>query len=162
MNTIQSKKPARQFQVPVIWMLTGLLSWYLSGYLFSYLFSPSLIGVVRKINVMVQSIFLRNIVNILFLRTPEFTLCFIFAVLLSFFTQSTKLRLLLFIIGAMAVSLYVQAESLIIYMRRYSEMPSWSVTWEFLGLMSILLIMPLLSFLGSQVGNYLKLRRTRL
>lgn len=103
---------------------------------------------------------MKHIANMLYAKVADFTLCFIFAVLLSFFTKSTKLRLLLFIIGAIAISLYVQVESLIDYMGIYSELPSWALTTEFHGFISILLIIPLLSYAGSKVGNYLKIKRT--
>lgn len=157
---LRDNKPAIKFIVPLLWMITGFLSWCLSIYLFSYILSPILIDVVRKTNAITHSTLMNNIINMLFTRVSDFTLCFIFAILLSFFTKSTKLRLLLFISGAIAISLYVQIESLINYIGIYSELPSWVVTTEFQGFISILLIIPLLSYAGSKVGNYLKLRRT--
>lgn len=150
-----------KFLVSLLWMTTGFISWYLSIYLFSYILSPILIDVVRKMNAMNQSIFMKNIVNMLFTKGADFVLCFIFAICLSFFTKSTKVRLLLFIIGAIAISLYVQVNGLINYMSIYSEWPSWAVISEFQGFVSILLIIPSVSFAGSKVGNFLKIRRTR-
>lgn len=147
--------------VPLLWMITGFISWYLSIYLFSYILSPLLIDVMRKTNAMTQSIFMKNIANMLFTKVADFTLCFIFAVLLSFFTKSTKLRLLLFILGAISLSLYVQVVSLSNYMSMYSELPSWAIASEFQGFISIVLIIPLLSFAGSKIGDCLRLRRSR-
>ena len=157
---VRNDKSAMKFTAPLLWLITGLISWYLSIYLFSYLLSPILIDVVRKTNAITQSIFIRNIANMFFTKGADFALCFIFSILLSFFTKSTKLRLLLFILGSIAISLYLQVESLINYMGTYQKLPSWAVTVEFQGIVSILLIIPLLSYAGSKVGNQLKLRRT--
>jgi hypothetical protein len=155
----QNNKFSMKLLVPLLWMLTGFLSWYLSIYLFSYILSPVLINVVRKTNAITESIFMKNMANMLFTKVADFTLCFIIAALLSFFTQSTNLRLSLFIIGAIAITLVVQVANLINYIRIYSELPSWAVTSELQGFISIVLIIPLLSFVGSKIGNYLKSRR---
>lgn len=156
---LQENKPAMKYIVPLLWMMTGFISWYLSIYLFSYLLSPALIDVVRKANAVTQSIFMKDIANLLYTKVADFTLCFIFAMLISFFTKSTKLRLLLFILGAIAISGYIQVERLINYMGAYSELPSWAIRREFQGFIAIFLIIPLLSYAGSQIGNYLRSRR---
>ena len=103
---LQDNGPAMKLLVPLLWMMTGFVSWYLSIYLFSYILSPILIDVVRKINAINQSIVMKIIANMIFAKAADFTLGFTLALFLSFFTGSTKIRLLLFISGATAISLY--------------------------------------------------------
>ena len=78
---------------------------------------------------------------------------------LSYFTQSTKLRLVLFFLGAIAISLYAQIKGLIGYMGIYSELPSWAIASEMQGFISLLLIIPLCSIAGSKVGTWIKMKR---
>ena len=157
---LNNSRTDRQWLIPFMWLSIGFVSGYLSKYLFSYVLSPVLIKAVRATNANTQSDLLTNIINMCFANMADFTLCFIFAMVLSFFTKSTKLRLLLFVFGAIAINLYVQIEGLIGYMGTYSELPSWAVASEMQGLVSLLLIIPLCSFAGSKVGSWIKMKRS--
>lgn len=152
-------RPERKLLIPCIWMSTGFLAWYLSIYLFSYILSPMLITTVRETNTITQSALIKEFTNMLFANIADFTLCFVCAILLSFFTRYTILRLSLFIIGAIAFSVYTQVEGLISYMEIYSKLPAWATPLVLQELISSLLIIPLLAFAGSKIGNYLKMRR---
>ncbi len=149
----------RKGLIPSMWLSIGFVSGYLSKYLFSYVLSPVLIKAVRATNANTQSDLLTNIINMCFANMADFTLGFIFAMVLSFFTKSTKLRLLLFVFGAIAINLYVQVEGLIGYMGFYAEFPSWAITSSMQGFVSLLLIIPFCSFAGSQVGTWIKMKR---
>ena len=157
---LNNSRTDRQWLIPFMWMGIGLVSGYLSNYLFSYVLSPLLIKAVRATNANTQSDILKNIVNMFFANMADFMLCFLFAMVLSYFTKSTNLRLLLFVFGAIAISLYAQIEGLIGYMGTYSELPSWAVASEMQGLISLLLIIPLCSFAGSKVGTWIKMKRS--
>ena len=91
----------------------------------------------------------------------NFTLCFIFTTVLSYYTKSTKPRLLLFVFGAIAIGLYAHIEGLTGYMGAYSELPAWAVASEMQGLISLLLIMPLCSIAGSKAGTWMKMKKKR-
>jgi hypothetical protein len=145
--------------IQLMWISIGFVSWYLSKFLFSYVLSPMLIDAARAANANSQSAFLMAVVNMLYANVAGFALCFIFAALLSYFTQSTKLRLLLFVVGAIAVNLYVRVEGLAGYMRMYPELPSWAITSKMQGLISLLLITPLCSFAGSKIGTWIKMKK---
>jgi len=152
----------RQWFIPFMWMGIGLVSGYLSNYLFSYVLSPLLIEAVRATNANTRSVILQNMVNMVFTNMADFMLCFLFAMLLSYFTKFTVLRVLLFVFGAIAISLYARIEGLIGYMGTYSELPAWAVASEMEGLISLVLIIPLCSIAGSQVGTWIKMKRKRL
>jgi len=156
---LNNSRTDRKLLIPIIWMGIGLVSGYLSNYLFSYILSPMLIKAVRETNANTQSDLLTNIINMCFANMADFALCFIFAMVLSFVTKSTKLRLLLFVFGAIAINLYVQVEGLIGYMGFYAEFPSWAITSSMQGFVSLLLIIPLCSFAGSKVGTWIKMNR---
>ena len=149
----------RKWCIPFVWLSAGFMSWFLSKFLFSYILSPILIKAVRETNADTQSVLLMNIVNMLFANMADFTLGFIFAMVLSFFTKSTKLRLLLFVFGAIAINLYFQVEGLIGYMGFYAEFPSWAITSSMQGFVSLLLIIPLCSIAGSKVGTWIQMKR---
>lgn len=157
---LNNSRTDRQWLIPFMWLSIGFVSGYLSKYLFSYVLSPVLIKAIRATNANTQSDLLTNIINMCFANMADFTLCFIFAMVLSFFTKSTKLRLLLFVFGAIAINLYVQIEGLIGYMGFYAEFPSWAITSSMQGLVSLLLIIPLCSFAGSKVGTWIKMKKS--
>lgn len=157
---LNNSRTDRQWLIPFMWLGIGFVSGYLSKYLFSYVLSPVLIKAIRATNANTQSDLLTNIINMCFANMADFTLCFIFAMVLSFFTKSTKLRLLLFVFGAIAINLYVQIEGLIGYMGFYAEFPSWAITSSMQGLVSLLLIIPLCSFAGSKVGTWIKMKKS--
>ncbi|MBR9984501.1 MAG: hypothetical protein KFF68_01200 [Desulfosarcina sp.] len=159
---LNNSRTDRQWLIPFMWMGIGLVSGYLSNYLFLYIWSPLLIETVRATNAITQSVIVKNIVNMVFANMADFMLCFLFAMVLSFFTKSTKLRLLLFVLGAIAINLYVQVERLIGYMGFYAEFPSWAITSPMQGLVSLLLIIPLCSIAGSKVGTWIKMKRKTL
>ena len=146
--------------IPTLWMAIGFVSWYISIYLFSYVLSPILIDAVRKTNAIAQSALIKNSVNLLFTKAPDFMLCFLFAIALSYFTQYTKLRLSLFIFGMVAISLYMRVEGLMAYMGAYSELPSWVITYEIEGFVALLVMIPLISIAGCRLGNHVKMRKT--
>lgn len=150
----------RKGLIPFMWLSIGFVSGYLSKYLFSYVLSPVLIKAVRATNANTQSDLLTNIINMCFANLADFTLCFLFATLLSYFSKITFLRGLLFVFGAIAISLYTQMVGLIGYMGTYSELPSWAVASEMQGLISLLLIIPLCSIAGSKVGIWIKMKRS--
>ena len=153
---LNNSRTGRQWFIPLMWLSIGFVSGYLSKYLFSYVLSPVLIKVVRATNANTQSDLLTKIINMCFANMADFMLCFLFAMVLSFFTKSTKLRLLLFVFGAITINLYVQIEGLIGYMGFYAEFPSWAIASSMQGLVSLLLIIPLCSFAGSKVGTWIK------
>lgn len=142
-----------------MWISVGVLSGYLSKYLFSYILSPALIKAVRATNAHTQSDILMDIVSMLFVDMADFLLCFIFAIGLSYFTESTKPRLLLFVFGAIAINLYAQIERLIGYMEIYSELPAWTITPKLSAFVSLLLIIPLCSIAGNKLGAWIKMKR---
>ncbi len=156
---LNNSRTDRQWLIPFMWMGIGLVSGYLSKYLFSYILSPLLIETVRATNANTQSVILKNIVNMVFANMADFMLCFLFATLLSYFSKITVLRGLLFVFGAIAISLYTQIVGLIGYMGTYSELPAWAVASEMRGLISLFLIIPLCSIAGSKVGTWIKMKR---
>ncbi len=149
----------RNWFIPFVWLSAGFVSGFLSKFLFSYILSPILIEAVRATNANTQSVFLMNIVNMLFANMAAFMLCFIFTMLLSYFTKFTSLRWLSFVFGAIAISLYAQIEGLIGYMGIYSGLPSWAIASEMQGLISLLVILPLCSIAGSKVGTWINMKR---
>ncbi|WP_372681888.1 hypothetical protein [Desulfosarcina sp.] len=156
---LSNSRTDRQWLIPFMWMGMGLVSGYLSNYLFSYILSPLLIETVRATNANTQFVILNNIVNMIFANMADFMLCFLFAMVLGYFSKITVLRGLLYVFGAIVVSLYTQMVGLIGYMGTYSELPAWAVASEMQGLISLLLIMPLCSIAGSKVGAWIKMKR---
>ena len=156
---LNNSRTDRKLLIPFMWMGIGLVSGYLSNYLFSYVLSPLLIEAVRATNANTRSVILQNMVNMVFTNMADFMLCFLFAMVLSYFSKITFLRGLLFVFGAISISLYAQIEGLIGYMGTYSELPSWAVASEMQGLISLLLIIPLCSIAGSKVGTWIKMKR---
>jgi hypothetical protein len=142
-----------------MWLSVGFVCGYLSKFLFSYILSPLLIEAARAANANIESSIFLNIANVFYANMAAFTLCFIFAIVLSYYTASTKPRLLLFVFGSIAVSLYAQIEGLIGYMGIYSELPSWAIASEMQGFISLLLIIPLFSIAGIKVGTWIKMKR---
>ena len=157
---LNNSRTDRQWLIPLMWLSIGFVSGYLSKFLFSYVLSPVLIKAVRATNANTQSDLLTKIINMCFANMADFMLCFLFAMVLSFFTKSTKLRLLLFVFGAIAINLYVQIEGLIGYMGFYAEFPSWAITSSMQGLVSLLLIIPFCSLAGSKAGTWIKMKRS--
>ena len=149
----------RKLLIPFIWLGIGLVCGYLSNYLFSYILSPLLIEAVRATNANTQPAILKSITNMVFANMADFMLCFLFTTLLSYFSKITVLRGLLFVSGAIAISLYTQIVGLIGYMGIYSKLPAWAVAPEMQRLISLLLIIPLCSIAGSKVGNWIKMKR---
>jgi len=158
---LNNSRTDRKLLIPFMWMGIGLVSGYFSNYLFSYILSPILIEAVRATNANTRSVILKNMVNMVFANMADFMLCFLFAMLLSYFTKFTILRVSLFVFGAIAISLYAQIERLIDYMGIYSELPAWAVASEMQGLISLVLIIPLCSIAGSQAGTWIKIKRKR-
>jgi len=161
-NTIIHTKQSQDKKkglIPFMWLGVGFVAGYSSKFLFSYILSPLLIETVRATNANTQSVLLMNMVNMAFANMANFMLCFLFAMLLSYFNKFTILRVLLFILGAITISLYAKIEGLIGYMGIYSELPTWAVASEMQGLISLLLIIPLCSFAGSKVGTWIKMKR---
>ena len=156
---LNNSRVDRKWFIPFMWLSAGFVSWFLSKFLFSYILSPMLIEAVRATNANTQSVFLMNIISMLFANMAAFALCFLFAMLLSAFTKSTKPRLLLFVVGTIAISLYAQIEGLIGYMGIYSELPSWAISSAMQGFISLLLIIPLCSIAGSKLGAWIKMKR---
>lgn len=142
--------------VPLIWMGTGFLSWFLSKYLLSYFLSPLFIERLRTINTVIQSLLIKTVANMIFVNMADFVSCFLFSVILSYFTNFTKYRFSMFIFGAVAVSLYLRVEGLLNQIPIYSEMPSWALTSYIQGFISLLLIIPFLSFMGCKIGRFLR------
>ena len=156
---LNNSRTDRQWLIPFMWLSIGFVSGYLSKYLFSYVLSPVLIKAVRATNANTQSDLLTNIINMCFANMADFTLRFLFATLLSYFSKITVLRGLLFVFGAIAISLYTQIVGLIGYMGTYSELPAWAVASEMRGFISLFLIIPLSSIAGSTVGTWIKMKR---
>ena len=156
---LNDSRTDRKFSIPFIWLGVGFISGYLSTFVFSYILSPLLIEAARATNANTQSAILINIVNMLFANMADFVLCFIFATVLSYFTESTGPRLLLFVSGAIAISLYAQIEGLIGYIGIYSELPAWAITSQIHGFISLLLIIPLCSIAGSKLGTWITSKR---
>jgi len=140
-------------------MGSGVLSWYLSIYLFTYILSPSFITLIREVNAIPVSSFIKNVANMFFVYVSDFLLCFLSALALSLWTKSTKSRLASFILGAIVVRLFTQADVVASQIRHYSEIPAWAVTSLVQGLIPPVLIVPLFSILGSKVGRSVKMRK---
>jgi len=140
-------------------MGTGILSWCLSTYLFTYILSPVFIKLIREINAIPAAFFFKNVANMFFVYISDFFLCFVFALALSLWTESTKTRLALFILGAIAVRIYAQVDVVISQIRHYSEVPAWAVTSIAQGLIPPILIVPIFSILGSKVGRSIRIKK---
>ena len=151
-------KPKSEILIPFLWMGAGFLSWYTSKYVFSYFMSPLFIEQLRTINTGTQSLIIKNMANMIFVNVGDFLLCFLFSILLSYFTNFTKYRFSMFIFGAIAIGLYLRVESLINQMQIYSEPPFWAMTSYVQGFISLLLIIPLISLLGCKIGQYLNVK----
>lgn len=147
-----------KIMIPFIWLVTGVLSWRLSIYLFSYVLSPLLIQFVRNMNAITHSIYAKYTANMVFTNLSDIILGFIFALILSFFTKSSKSRLALFVLGVAGFRLYIKVADLIHYMGMYPEFPSSAITSFILGFISILILIPGFAIAGSKVGTYLKMR----
>ena len=154
------KMKIEKLLISLAWLASGFVSWLFSTYLFTYILSPILIDIVRETNAITQSVLMKTIANMLFTKSSDFTVCFLFAMALGFFTKYTKLRLSLFVFGMVGISLYIQVEGFMDYIAAYSELPSWVITFETQGLVALLLIIPIISVVGSRLGNYMKMRRT--
>jgi len=155
------KGSIKKMSVPLLWLSTGFLSWCLTIYLFHFLISPLFIESIRIVNAGDQSLFVKNVANMLFAHMAAYLLCFLFSFVLGLYTETTRFRLALFVIGAIGVSLYLQGDSVMAYWRQYSEIPSWAATSVLQGLASSLLIVPLLSWAGSKAGALLSTRRQK-
>ena len=145
----------RKMFIPAIWLCTGFLASYVSAYFFSYFLSPVFIRLLRDLNATSQSVIIKSMANIIFAYAADFLVCFIFASILSYFTKYTKVRLSLFVLGAIAISMYIRVEGLIYHMGIYSGRPSWAVSSYIHGFISLLLIVPFVSYIGSYLGSYL-------
>jgi hypothetical protein len=156
---LNNSRVDKKWFIPFIWLSAGFVSWFLSKFLFSYILSPLLIETVRAANANTRSVILQNMVNMGFANMADFTLCFSFGMLLSYFSKFNMLRVLLFASGAVAISLYARIEALIGYMGMYSQLPPWAVASEMQGFISLLLIVPLCSIAGGKVGTWLNLKK---
>lgn len=151
-------KQKKQILISAIWLCAGYLASHVSVYLFSYLLSPVFIKMLRRINATAQSSLIKSIANIIYAHAADFLICFLFASILSYFTKFTKIRLSFFVFGAIAISMYIRVEGLIYHMGIYSEFPSWAVSSYVHGFISMLVIVPRVSYIGSNLGNYLSNR----
>jgi hypothetical protein len=154
-----NRRPKSEILIPLIWMSTGFLSWYLSTYFFSNFLSMLLIDRLRTINTLTQSLFIKNLANMIYANLADFVLCFLFSMLLSYFTKFTKYRISMFIFGAIAISLYVRIEKLFNQIKIYSEVPSWAMTSYLQGSISLLIIVPILSLMGCKTGQFLRIKK---
>jgi hypothetical protein len=146
----------RKLLTTFIWLSAGVLTWFISIVLYAYVLSPLLIRFVRGINTITSSIVVINIVNFLFTNIAVFILSFIFAFILSAFTQSTKLRLALYILGVIAVRFYVKVDNLINYLRTGPQWTSGAMTSFIFGFVALLLIVPIFAIAGNRVGGWIK------
>ena len=149
----------RELLISTLWAGAGLFAWYLSIYLFTYLLSPVFIKLIREVNAIPASPFIKNSANMFFVYFSDFLLCFIFALLLSLWTQPTKSRLALFVLGAVAFRIYAQVDVVTSQTRHYAEIPAWAVTSIVQGLIPPVLLVPLFSILGSRIGRSVKLKK---
>lgn len=149
----------RKIMTSFIWLSTGVLTWFISIHLYTDVLSPILIRFVRGINTLIPSIVVIDIVNLLFTNISVFILCFIFAFILSASTESTKLRLALYILGVIAVRFYVKVDNLINYLRTGPEWTAGTMTSFILGFVALLLIVPIFAIAGNKVGGYLRRHR---
>ena len=146
----------REIFITILWLASGVLSWLLSIYLFFYVTAPLLIGFSRNVNTTIHSAFIRNAANLFYTTISISFLCFVFALLLSLFGRYTKIRLTLFVLGAVVFKFYAKILALINYMKLFPNLSPWaSFGPEFI---SILFIVPLFSILGSRSGSFLKKR----
>ena len=144
--------------IPFIWMSTGVLSWYVSTYLFSYIVSPLFIRYVRIINAVTHWVFIKDMANMFFTNFADFILSFVFALILSLITKFTWFRLVLYVFGAIAFSVYGKLENLTNFIRIYPELPSGAMTSFIQGFISLLLLVPISAIAGSKFGTYIKMK----
>ena len=149
----------KKWSVGLLWLGTGLLSWCLTVYVFHFLVSPLFIESFRTINAGGHPMLIKHVANMFYSHMPAFLLGFLFAFILGLYSDATPPRVLLFVIGAVAVALYLQVGSLFAYWRQYDEIPGWAVASIVQGFISSLLIVPLLSVCGSSIGSLLRSRR---
>ena len=154
-----NKRSIRELLILLLWTGSGVLSWYLSTYIFTYILSPSFIKLIREINAIPAASFIKNVANMFFVYASDFLLCFLSALALSLWTKSTKSRLASFILGAIVVRIFTQIDVLVSQIGHYSEIPAWAVTSLVQGLIPPVLIVPLFSISGSNVGRFIKVRK---
>ncbi len=139
-----------------IWAVMGLFSWQISIYVFRFWISPLVppaVGFVKKAGA-------SNLVVItletLLSHIAEYVLYFGFALALGYFSKSTKFRIFGFVIAANAVALYYHLLQLFGYAKHYSHLPTSAIVWITQGLISILIVSPFFTIMGSRAGNTLK------
>jgi len=118
-----------------------------------------LIETARAANANTESSILIYMVSMLFANMAVIALCFGFAMGLSYFTDATRQRLLLFVAGAIAVNLYAQIKGLIGYTGLYPGLPPGALPSKVQGFVPLLLILPLCSLAGSKIGTWIKMKR---
>lgn len=155
----KNTEPVRRLLIPVLWTGMGLLSWFLSTFLFAYVLSPAFIGPVRHINAIPGALFLKTTVNMVFVYSGDFLLCFLFAFILSLSTESTKPRLALFILGAIIFRLIAQADIAISQFRHYAMIPPWAVSSFLQGLIPPVLIVPLISISARKIARIIRSKK---
>lgn len=158
-KTQKNTEPIRKLWICILWMSAGLLSWYLSAFLFTYVVSPAFIKPVRAINAMSGAPIIKTVANMLFVYFSDFLLCFMAALILSFYTRTTKTRLVLFILGAIVFRLVAQADIAMSHLRHYSALPPWALKSLLPGLIPPLLIIPLVSMSACRLGRFIRMKR---
>ncbi len=142
-----------------LWFCAGLWSWYLSTWIGSRILAPFFIQTIRSTNAISSSPVVKLAVNTLYSSGGDFFCCFILAFLFGFFSKPSTIRKLLFVSGAVGVDLYGLTNHLINYLRNFSEIPSWAMMAQVQGWVSIVLIIPLLTIIGSNMGHYFNAMR---
>jgi hypothetical protein len=154
----ENNDPLKNLLIYLLWLCTGILSWYLSKYLFSYVVSPVFINWVRKVNTIMHSAVINGLVNLFYTYLSQFLLCFVFAMILSVWTACTRLRLALFVAGAIAVGTYANIQFAAGAVGTAAGTPAWITTIVLQAVIAMLIIVPLLSKAGCKLGHFIKMK----
>ena len=149
---------SRRALIMVLWIIVGFLSWRIPSYTLSLIQGP----LIAPAHAFMKSP--------LFSYIPWWFMAFISSFFLALGTGSNIRWLLGFIIGAAGYEAYTSTVQVLYYMNYFQDLSLWlMLKWIpvvarelIVALIPSLVILPLLSWLGSFLGNKLRLRNMAL
>ncbi len=151
---IPDKPHSRKVLITVLWTIVGFLSWRIPSYIISLIQAP----LIAPTHAFMKSP--------LFNYIPWWFMAFISSFFLSRGMGSNIRWLIGFIIGAAGYEAYTSMARVLYYMNYFQEISFWlMLKWIpvvlrelIVALIPSLVVLPLLSWLGSFLGNKIRLR----
>jgi hypothetical protein len=147
---------SQSFVIFVAWVLAGYITWWAALYVFSYGISSFTSPVLNSFKSAGYSQFSLILIQHVIFHIADYVLAFIACLILGYITGFKVVWLLGFVCGAITQKMFLAFNMVSAYHQHYESLPHWALSTLQQNAISMLLVLPLLSLLGSLLGGKLK------